>query len=344
MSPEGGVTGPQLARCVTLLHSHRVAMCRRLLALNALRAFEVAARHRSLTKAAEELAVTPAAVHHQVKSLEALLGVSLLVRSGNGIALSKAATAVLPALEAAFDLLALATEQVRQHGSGGVLSVACCPSFAQKWLLPRLERFRQSFEGIELRITSASELPDLANSEVDLAVAYGAGSRVQSAAVQAEHLLDDEVFPVCSPEYGRRHDGLVTEGELLSGVLLHDDGALAEQGADWDSWLSSVGAGPSSLAENIRFDTAAMAIEAAVAGQGVALARSCLVGGDLAAGRLLRPFARGLSVSGGYFVTCLNAVAEQPNVVAFREWLFAEASRDRLFTPGGVRADREAHA
>ena len=129
-------------------------MCRRFLPLNALRAFEVAARHRSLAKAAEELSVTPAAVHHQVKSLEVLLGVTLFTRSGNSLTLTKAATAALPTLEGAFDLLSLAVEKIRQHTSNGTLSLSVCPSFAQKWLVPRLSGFRKDFEGIELRIST----------------------------------------------------------------------------------------------------------------------------------------------------------------------------------------------
>jgi LysR family glycine cleavage system transcriptional activator len=148
-------------------------MCRRTLPLNALRAFEVAARHKSLAKAAEELSVTPAAIHHQVKALEGLLGVQLFGRAGNSLALTKAAAAALPTLEGAFDLLSLAIEKMRQHTSSGVLFLAVCPSFAQRWLIPRLSRFREDFEGIELRIATTGEAPDLANSEIDIAIGYG---------------------------------------------------------------------------------------------------------------------------------------------------------------------------
>src|SRR5262245_38546103 len=126
------------------------AMCRRLLQLNALRAFEVAARHQSLAKAAEELAVTPAAIHHQVKSLEENLGVTLFTRSGNNLALTQAATAVLPTLEAAFDLLSLVTEQLKQYTREGMLRIATCPAFGQKWLVPRLSRFKSDFPQIDL--------------------------------------------------------------------------------------------------------------------------------------------------------------------------------------------------
>jgi LysR family glycine cleavage system transcriptional activator len=300
-------------------------MCRRTLALNALRAFEVAARHKSLAKAAEELSVTPAAVHHQVKSLELLLGVTLFARSGNNLTLTQAAVAALPTLESAFDLLSLATEKIRQHSSGGVLSLAVCPSFAQRWLVPRINRFRESFTGIELRIATTTEIPDLNNTEVDIAIGYGPEERFRASGVAAERLMGDEVFPVCTPDYRRRHQ-IKNERDLASAVLLHDDRALEEQGADWHTWLTTTGANARSEHDSIRFDSAALTVDAALAGQGVALARLSLVEDDLAQGRLVRLFGHRLTVNGGYFVSHLGLIAEQPTVGAFREWIFAEAS------------------
>ncbi len=303
-------------------------MCRRTLALNALRAFEVAARHKSLAKAAEELSVTSAAVHHQVKSLELLLGVTLFARAGNNLMLTQAAVAALPTLESAFDLLSLATEKIRQHSSGGVLSLAVCPSFAQRWLVPRINRFRESFTGIELRIATTTEIPDLSNTEFDIAIGYGPEERFRASGVAAERLMGDEVFPVCTPEYRRRHQ-IKSERDLASALLLHDDRALEEQGIDWHSWLAAAGAEARSERESIRFDSAALTIEAALAGQGVALARLSLVEDDLAQGRLIRLFSHRLTVNGGYYVSHLQLISEQPKVVAFREWIFAEASLSR---------------
>lgn len=303
-------------------------MCRRTLALNALRAFEVAARHKSLAKAAEELSVTSAAVHHQVKSLELLLGVTLFARAGNNLMLTQAAVAALPTLESAFDLLSLATEKIRQHSSGGVLSLAVCPSFAQRWLVPRINRFRESFTGIELRIATTTEIPDLSNTEFDIAIGYGPEERFRASGVAAERLMGDEVFPVCTPEYRRRHQ-IKSERDLASALLLHDDRALEEQGIDWHSWLAAAGAEARSERESIRFDSAALTVEAALAGQGMALARLSLVEDDLAQGRLIRLFSHRLTVNGGYYVSHLQLISEQPKVVAFREWIFAEASLSR---------------
>jgi LysR family glycine cleavage system transcriptional activator len=304
--------------------------------LNALRAFEVAARHMSIAKAAEELSVTPAAIHHQIKSLEVLLGVTLFTRAGNALTLTKAATSALPTLESAFDLLSLATEKIRQHTSDGVLSLAVCPSFAQKWLIPRISRFRTDFKGIELRISTTSEFPDLNNTQFDVAIGYGPEDRFRYPGVIVERLLGDEVFPVCSPSYRTRHK-LEAEQDLLEQVLLHDDGALIDQGIDWNSWLMSAGIEGKREPEGIRFDSPALAIGAALADQGVALARASLVGDDLAAGRLVRLFTKRLTVNGGYFLGSLLLVTEQPKVVAFREWIFAEASLERaLAKPEGL--------
>jgi LysR family transcriptional regulator, glycine cleavage system transcriptional activator len=316
-------------------------MCRRSLPLNALRAFEVAARHKSLAKAADELSVTPAAVHHQVKALEALLGVQLFARTGNSLALTKAALSALPTLEGAFDLLSLATEKMRQHASGGILALSVCPSFARKWLVPRLGRFREDFQGIELRIATSSDIPDLNNSETDIAIGYGPEERFRFPGVTAERLMGDEVFPVCSPDFLRRHR-LTSKADLLDAPLLHDDRALHDQGIDWDSWLAAAGMGSGSAPEGMRFDSAGLAIDAALAGQGVALARASLAGDDLAAGRLMRPYDQHLVVNGGYFIAHLAIIEEQPKVVAFREWLFAEASLGRAMGPPARRADRLA--
>jgi LysR family glycine cleavage system transcriptional activator len=307
-------------------------MCRRTLPLNSLRAFEVAARHKSLAKAAEELSVTPGAVHHQVKSLEMLLGVTLFNRAGNNLTLTKAATAALPTLESAFDLLSLATEKIRQHTSNGYLSLAVCPSFAQKWLIPRIDRFRENFDRIELHISTSTEFPDLNNSEIDIAIGYGPEERFRYPGVLAERLMGDDVFPVCTPKY-RDQRRLRSESDLLNAVLLHDDGALLDQGADWNSWFTAANVHGEKEPAGIRFDTIALALDAALLGQGVALGRRSLVADDLSAGRLVQPFSRSLTVNGGYFIGNLRVIAEQPRIIAFHEWIFSEVSLGKALAP-----------
>lgn len=303
-------------------------MCRRLLPLNALRAFEVAARHKSLAKAADELAVTPAAVHHQVKSLEELLGVDLFIRKGNNLELTRAAVSVLPTLEGAFDLLSLATEKMRQHASEGVLSLCTPPAFAQKWLVPRLGRFREDFANIELRVSTAAELPDLNNSEVDIAIGFGPEHRFQASGIMADLLMRDEIFPVCSPDF-LRSNHLVTEAELLQVTLIHDDGLSTAHMIDWGMWFARIGIQFKASHEAIKLDSTVMAIDTAIAGQGVALVPRSIAEHDLTTGRLVRLFDRSVTLDGGYFVAHLEMISDRPVVTAFLEWLFAEARVNR---------------
>jgi LysR family glycine cleavage system transcriptional activator len=300
-------------------------MCRRLLQLNALRAFEVAARHKSLARAAGELAVTPAAIHHQVKLLEENLGVSLFIRSGNNLELTQAAIAVLPNLEGAFDLLSLVTEQLKQHAKQGVLSVGICPAFGQEWLIPRLSRFKNDFPQINLRISQIEQLPALANSEIDLAVFYSNADPSQDG-VAIELLLKDEAYPVCSPDFQARHK-LHREEDLDIRLVLQDNQLLHERQTGWSRWFT--GDARPHFGDVLQLDTTVLAIEAAAAGNGVVLASHSLVQHEVSAGRLIRLFARSLPVPGGYYVAHLESVAEQPMVVAFREWLFAEVSVNR---------------
>jgi LysR family glycine cleavage system transcriptional activator len=306
-------------------------MCRRLLQLNALRAFEVAARHKSLARAAEELAVTPAAIHHQVKLLEESLGVSLFIRSGNNLDLTQAAAAVLPTLEGAFDLLSLATEQLKQHATSGILSVATCPGFGQKWLIPRLSRFKSDFPHIDLRLSNIDQLPDLANSEIDLAVFYSDVETLDQDGVAIELLLRDEAYPVCAPEFQRR-EGLYREEDLKRSQLLQDNQLQRACRLNWAMWFT---ADAPPTGDVLQFDSTILAIEAAVAGNGVALAPHSLVQHDTSVNRLVRLFSRSLAIPGGYYLAHLEAVAEQPMVVAFREWLFAEASVNRALLGWG---------
>jgi LysR family glycine cleavage system transcriptional activator len=286
----------------------------------------VAARHKSLARAAEELAVTPAAIHHQVKSLEESLGVSLFIRSGNNLELTQAGIAVLPKLEGAFDLLSLVTEQLKQHSKQGVLSVGTCPAFGQKWLMPRLGRFERDFPQINLRISNLEELPTLGNSEIDLAVFYSSAEKPLQDGAAIELLMKDEAYPVCSPDF-QAHHGINREEELNPRLLLQDNQMLYQRQSGWSQWLTA-DARPK-LGNMLQLDTTILAIEAAVAGNGIILAPHSLVEHEISAGRLVRLFSRSVPISGGYYVGHLESVAEQPMVVAFREWLFVEVSINR---------------
>lgn len=315
-------------------------MCRRMLPLNALRSFEVAARQGSLTKAAEELAVTPSAVHYQVKALEEQLGVTLFRREGRNLTLTEAAAASLTSLEAAFDLMTLAYEQLRRFDTRGVLTISVCPAFAAKWLVNRFDGFRAAFPDIEVSISVSDELVDFSSAEVDLAIHYGTG---HYPGLSAERLMTDEVFPVCHPSLveDRQHP-LHDPAALSHHVLLHDDSFSDAHGQpNWASWLRAAGAHDVDATRGPRFNSAGLVHDAALAGRGVALGRRSLALDDLAAGRLVRPFTVALPVMKGYWVVCPQELAEHHKVSAFREWLFAEASVELV--RHNQKADR-AHA
>lgn len=302
-------------------------MCRRILPLQALRAFEVAARHQSLSKAAEELQITPSAVHHQVRALAELLGVDLFRRDGRALSLTEAGAACFPTLERAFDLLTIAIEQARAFTEPGVLRITACPDLAARWLVPRLGRFQQSFPAIELDVSLAGTLPDFGTDTTDIAIVYGT---VTPQHLVAERLGLDEVFPVC-------HPSLLRSGSLghLDGLtqhpLLHDESRRGDPAyPGWREWLAGAGGRGIEIGRGLRLDSAALVLDMAAAGHGLALARASLVADDLVAGRLVRPFSHAMPVQHHYAVVSPRSVVGQPKVAAFREWLFAELSRDRL--------------
>ncbi len=306
-------------------------MARRLPPLNALRAFEAAARHLSFTKAADELHVTPAAISHQIKALEEHLGLPLFRRLNRGLLLTDAGRACLPGLSDAFDLMAAAIEGLRAQDCSGPLTVSVPPAFAAKWLVPRLERFQERCPEIDVRVSATMRRVDFAREDVDVAIRYGAG---RWPGVRAELLLPTEVFPVCAPTLPDGPRPLRTPQDLRHHVLLHDDSVASIPGyPDWAMWLRAAGVTEGfDPSRGPRFNHANLALEAAAGGRGVALTISALAAADLAAGRLIRPFELSVPTGFAYHVVCPPAVAERPKVRAFREWLRAEVERDEAAT------------
>jgi LysR family glycine cleavage system transcriptional activator len=299
-------------------------MNRRLPSLNALRAFEAAARHLSLTKAARELHVTPAAVSHQIKALEADLGLPLMHRVKGGFVLSEAAKAGLPGLRDAFDRLHEAVRGMRLEEVSRILTVSAAPSFAATWLVPRLDRFKQRYPEIDVRLDASFGMVDFLHDNVDVAVRYGPGDY---AGLHAVRLFDEEMFPVCSPLLLERGPPLSEPRDLARHNLLHSDWT-PEKGVwpDWRMWLLAAGAEEVDSDRGPRFTQQSIALQAAVQGQGVALGSPALVADDLAAGRLAKPFDLSVPVDFCYFVVAPPATAELPRVRAFRNWLVAEAA------------------
>ena len=293
-------------------------MARRLPPLNALRVFEAAARHLSFTRAAEELHVTQAAVSHQIKGLEARLELKLFRRLNRALLLTDQGQAYFPPVRDALEALAAATQRLGAADAAGRLTVSTLVSFAANWLVPRLGRYRALNPEIDVRITTSDNLVDFARQDVDLAIRYGSGDW---RGLDAVRLMTEEVFPVCSP--GLLHGGppLRNPSDLGHFTLLHD-----EMREDWRMWLMAAGATGIDATRGPGFSNSNLVVQAAIAGEGVALGRSVLVADDLAVGRLVRPFDMSLPGEFAYYVVCPEANAKRPKVEAFREWLLDEAA------------------
>lgn len=290
-------------------------MTRRLPPLNALKAFEAAARHLNFINAANELAVSPSAISHQVKSLEDWAGLTLFRRDGRAMALTEPAQKYLPAVTAALDQLALATRKLRAGDPGqGWLTVAMMPSFAAKWLVPRMAAFREAHPEIDLWIATFEGQSGELASGVDVAIRYGKGDW---AGLTATKVITEEIFPVCAPDLAPR---LRSPQDLAGVTLLHDE--LRE---DWAMWLAAAGVADIDSHRGPGFDDSALLVQAAIEGLGVALARSALVEDDLADGRLVKPFAVGLPAASAYYLVHAAGAEAQPKVKAFRNWLLKEA-------------------
>jgi len=310
-------------------------MPRPLLPLSGFRTFESAARHLSFARAAEELRVTPAAVSHQVRTLEEYLGVKLFLREGKGLALTGAGEALLPDLRVAFDRLESALDRVRPEPERQTLTVTMPPSFATKWYVPRLDSFRAAYPDIELRFDVNERVVDFEAAGVDVAVRYGMG---EYDGLVAEKLCDETVYPVCSPRTAAR---LSQPADLAQAELIHIDGNARFDASfpNWRSWLVAAGVSGIDADRGMRFSLSTPAIDAAIDGQGVVLGRSLVVAEDLAAGRLVRPFALELPVRPAYYLVYPKAALRRRNVARLRDWMLAEFARaypasDRTDTGG----------
>ncbi len=293
-------------------------MGRQIPPLNALRAFEAVARHLSFTAAADELGVTQGAVSQQVKKLEAHLGLLMFRRVHQGLLLTDAGQAYLPVVRDAFDGLALGTRNMQSRERSGVLTVSVSPGFATKWLVPRSHRFYERHPEIDLRISTALEHINFARGDVDLAVRHGDGTWPELDVVC---LMAENVFPVCSPAL------LDGPDELKAPIDLRHHTLLRSWRPDyWPRWFAAAGAGGAvDTTRGPAFADHSNAVQAAIDGQGVALGRTALVGDDLLAGRLVRPFEQVIPADIAYWIVCPQGTAGRPKIVAFREWLLAEA-------------------
>lgn len=307
----------------------------RLPPLSALRAFEAAARRLNFRQAAQELFVTPGAISQQIRLLEDHVGTALFQREGRGVALTEAGAAALPALRLAFEKLAEAARAMRQPQRRCRVTVSAPPSFAAKWLVPRLERFNQAHREVEVWVSADMALVDFANADIDLAIRYGAGSY---PALSSTRLLEEMEFPVCAPALLEAAP-ILHPRDLANHTLLHDSSPGTLDGApDWGMWLRAHGAAEVDGTRGPRFNQASLVIESAVAGRGVALAKRALAEADLSAGRLIAPFGGGTApLAFGYHLVWPQGRIFTAPQRSFIEWLHAEAH-----SSARARAEQEA--
>jgi LysR family glycine cleavage system transcriptional activator len=306
-------------------------MPRRLPPLNALKAFEAAARHVSFTRAAEELCVTQGAVSHQVKALESELGIKLFNRQQGQLIITDAGREYLTVVRDALDQIVMGTERVVQRQSSGALTVSTSPDFAAKWLVHRLGRFAEAHPGIDLRVSATMHHVDFAREDVDIAIRHGDG---HWPGLHVARLCAEQLFAVCSP---RLASDLRRPGDVLKWPLLH----LGDHTA-WFAWFDAAGITRVDAIHGPILNRASMLIDAAVDGHGIALARTTLAAWDLINKRLVRPFPVTLPLSKSYWIVCPKVTASLPKLVTFRDWLLAQANEDMEYlqhVPGvGSRA------
>ncbi|THF25806.1 transcriptional regulator GcvA [Pseudomonas atacamensis] len=299
--------------------------------LNALRAFEAAARHQSFSAAAAELNVTPAAVGQQVRNLETWLGIPLFSRSGRGtsrLVLTEVASAALPDIRDGFERLSVGLARLKDASMHAGLTVTVSPAFAAKWLLPRIERFQNLHPQMDVLLDTNSRSVDFLVERIDVGVRYGSG---QWPGLKAIHFMDETLFPVCSPNYPLLKNGQIADKSLEACTLIHDlSMAHNPDYPTWRRWLDASGHPDINADHGLRINNSAAVLQAVIEGQGLALARSVMVREDLAAGRLIRPFDdQGLNcpLTQAYFIVYRPECEDLAKIQAFRDWLLAEANQ-----------------
>src|SRR4051794_15185697 len=292
-------------------------MLRRLPPLNALKAFEAAARSESFTRAAEELNVTQGAVSHQVKALEAILGVKLFNRERQRLVITEAGREYLAVVRDALDRIAVGTERLVQRQTSGVLTVSTSPDFAAKWLVHRLGRFAEAQPDIDLRVSATIQHVDFAREDVDLAIRHGDGNW---AGLDAVRLCLEQLFPVCAPKLVSGRNRIAKAADLLKFPLLR-----LEDAKNWTRLFEAA-----SVKATVRpgpvLNRASMLIDAAIDGQGIALARTVLAAWDLINGRLVRPVDVSLRMANTYWIVCPKASSNVPKIATFRNWVLEEVA------------------
>lgn len=301
----------------------------RLPPLNALKAFEVAGRHMSFSRAAEELHVTPAAISHQIKALETDLGVKLFRRLNRSLQLTEAGQACLPGLRSAFETMVSAVGRVRDKEDWNILTISAPPAFGARWLVPRIVDFRTANPQIQVRIDPAIRSMDPVRDSVDVAIEFSQGHYSgRSVQRSAQRLFGQDVFPVCSPELLDGKNPLTTPDDLRGHTLIHFDAPMDDPGwPNWETWLRANNVDRLDPNKGPHFTSPNFTTQALLAGHGVALMAELVVESELATGTLVKPFDISYPGDLSYWALATSVDSEDDPVTLFWNWLTREASR-----------------
>ncbi|MET0193328.1 MAG: transcriptional regulator GcvA [Hyphomicrobiaceae bacterium] len=288
--------------------------------LNALRAFEATARHLSFSKAADELHVTPAALSHQIRGLEDLLGLKLFVRRPRSIELTEAARLIQPGIRTGFESLRVAIDQLDQGRRDRVLVVSSTPGLTAKWLVPRLYRFLAKHPDIDTRISASVGYANFATDGVDIGIRLSSGVHPD---LYVEKLSDEWLLPLCSPRLLEADPPLRSPSDLPRFNLIQID--LPGVVPTWSDWMRLAGIEGIDTRRGLRLNVADHALDAASEGAGVVLGYKVVASHDLGLGRLVAPFGPEIPVPGrSYFFVCPKGEEKRPAIKAFRDWVFTE--------------------
>lgn len=287
-----------------------------------MRAFESAARHQSISLAASELNVTPAAISQQIKLLEQVLDLQLFIRQNRQIELTEEGQLLKPLLTEAFEQMHRALQTLRTHQQGQPLTITAPQSFVAKWLIPRLEDFNQQHPEISVRIDASIRLVDFEHEAIDVGIRFGLQPDPD---LVSTHLTTLQVIPTCSPEFLKKHKQLKTPADINNQTLLHYD----SQGnyptwPDWNMWLATIGYPEINTKPGIYFAQSDMVIQAAIEGQGIALVPSILAEKDIQAGRLVQPFSIATPIDFSYYLVTTPNRSRLPRVIAFKQWILQQ--------------------
>ncbi len=296
-------------------------MSKRLPPLNALRVFDAAARHLSFTKAAEELFVTQAAVSHQIKSLEDFLGLKLFRRRNRSLLLTEDGQSYYLDIKEIFSALADATRRLQSRSAKGALTVSLLPSFAIQWLVPRLSSFNAAWPGVDVLIQAVDREEDKLADDVDVGIFYGRGNW---PGLRVEKLYAEYLLPVCAPALLSGAHPLKAPEDLANHTLLHDASRR-----DWQAYIRQLGLNHINVQQGPIFSHSAMVLQAAIHGQGVALANNVMAQTEIEAGRLACPFNDVLVSKNAFYLVCHDSQAEVGKIAAFRQWIIARAASEQ---------------